>query len=118
MTATAPWVAVGCALAAVVIVAWFAWRTWQAWRRVRLTQQAAVALLDVHRDRLDDAIARVNERVGVIAEGGEEFAASLAELRAGAEHLQWVLRQVPESRDELRRELLDLVLPTRERRDG
>ena len=115
MTTAAPWIALACAVLAIALVAWFAWRTWQAWKRVHLTQQAAVALLDVHRDRLDEAIARANEQVGVIADDGEDLAEALSELRADAVHLQWMLRRIPESRDRLRRELLDLVLPTKER---
>jgi hypothetical protein len=108
----APWIALAALVLAIALVAATGWQVWQRWKRVRLTQEAAVALVDVHRDRLDAAIALANERTGVVADGGEELAASLAEMRADAAHLRWMLGRVPEERDRLRRELADLVLPT------
>ncbi|MCW2920940.1 MAG: hypothetical protein JWL76_814 [Thermoleophilia bacterium] len=109
---SAPFIALGCGVFAIAIIAAFGWQAWQRWKRVSATQDAAVALVDVHRARLDAAIDLANERVGANADGGEALAASLAELRADARHLQWMLERVPAERERLTRELLDLVLPT------
>ncbi len=115
----APYVALGCGLFAIVVVAAAAWHAWRRWKIVSATQEAAAALIDVHRERLEAAIDLANERVGTNADGGEALAESLAELRADAKHLGWMLRRVPDERERLQRELLDLVLPTSasERRD-
>ncbi len=109
---SAPYVALGCGVFALVVVGLLGWLAWRRWTRVSQTQGAAVALIDVHRARLEDAIDLANERVGVNADGGEALAQSLAELRADAAHLGWMLRRVPDERERLQRELLDLVLPT------
>lgn len=108
----APFVALGCGVFAIVVAALFGWQAWQRWQRVSATQDAAVALIDVHQGRLDAAIDLANERVGANADGGEALAELLAELRADAAHLRWMLGRVPEERERLTRELLDLVLPT------
>ena len=108
----APFVALACGALAIAVIAITGWQAWRRWQRVSLTQQAAVALVDVHRERLEAAIDLANERIGVNADGGEALAESLAELRADAAHLRWMLGRVPEERERLQRELLDLVLPT------
>lgn len=108
----APFVALACGVLAIVVVALAAWHAWQRWQRVSATQEAAVALLDVHRERLEAAIDLANERVGVNADGGESLAESLAELRADVKHLGWMLGRMPAERERLQRELLHLVLPT------
>lgn len=112
MVQAAPFVALACGVIAIVVIAISGWQAWQRWRRVRLTQQAAVALLDVHQERLESAIDLANERIGVNADGGDELAESLAELRADARHLRWMLAQVPDASERLQRELFDLLLPT------
>ena len=108
----APFVALASGATALVVVGLTGLRAWRRWKQVSRTQEAAVALLDVHRERLDAAIELANERVGGVADGGEELAESLAELRADAKHLGWVVGRIPEERERLQRELLDLVLPT------
>lgn len=110
---SAPWIALAAGVLAIAIIAIAGWRMWKHWTRVNLTQQASVALLDVHRDRLDATIAQINDRMGTLADDGEDLAESLAELRADARHLRWMLGRVPAEQDRLRRELLELVLPTR-----
>ncbi len=108
----APVVALACGAFAIVVIATAGWHAWRRWRRVRLTQQAAVALLDVHQERLEAAIDLANERIGVNADGGDALAESLAELRADARHLRWMLGKVPDASERLQRELFDLILPT------
>ncbi len=108
----APWAVVVSAALALAVSSATGWRTWRHWTRVSRTRQAAVALVDVHSDRLDAAIELANERVGTIADDGEQLAEALAELRADVDHLRWMAGRLPEARDDLQRELLDLVLPT------
>lgn len=108
----APFVALACGVLAIVIIAITGRKAWLRWKRVSATQAAAVALIDVHGERLEAAIELANERIGVNADGTEALAESLAELRADAAHLRWMLARVPEERERLQRELLDLVLPT------
>ena len=112
-----PWIVLVIAVLAGGCSAYMAMSTKRDWDRLQLTQRAAVALLDVHRDRLDAAAARASALTGELADDGEELAAAIAELRADADHLGWMLSRIPDERERLRRELLDLVLPT-ERRDG
>lgn len=112
----AGWIALGSAVAAALVASVLAWRAWQQWRRVRVVQRAASALVGMHLDRLDDAIEIAGRRAGTMADGGEELAESLAELRADALHLKWLVSRVPDERDRLRRAIGDLVLPTDPRR--
>jgi hypothetical protein len=107
------WLAVGCGVGAVLLVAYAGWRTWQAWRRLDLTRDAASALVEVHRARLDASIMSASDRVGTMADGGERLADALGELRADATHLTWMLKRVPDERARLRDALLELVLPSR-----
>ncbi len=118
LASAAPWIVLATGIFAIVVVGLTGWQAWRRWKRVSATQEAAVALLDVHRERLEAAIDQANERVGVIADGGEELAESLSELRADALHLRWMLGRVPAERERLRRELVELVLPTRGGRDA
>lgn len=110
-------VALGAAIIGFVAVAVPARRSWASWRRARVTQQAATALLDVHLGRLDETLRCLDERTGTLADDGEQLAESLAELRAGAAHLRWMVAEIPEQRDRLARELYELVLPTGTRDD-
>lgn len=108
----APFVALACGALAIAVIGITAWLAWHRWRRVRATHEAAVALLDVHGERLESAIVLANERIGVNADSGDALAQSLAELRADARHLRWMLGRVPEERERLQRELIELLLPT------
>jgi hypothetical protein len=109
------WVALGAAVVATAVIAYAGWRTWRTWKAFRVTQEAASALIDVHYTRLDEAIATAGEHAGQFADRGEELADALAELRADAMHLRWMLARIPEERERLERELLEIILPTRER---
>lgn len=104
--------AVGVGIAALLVVAIPARGAWRSWRRARITQQAASALLDAHATRLDDTLRAFDERTGALADDGEQLAEALAELRADASRLRWMLGSVGEERDRLGRELYELVLPT------
>ncbi|MCB0877598.1 MAG: hypothetical protein KDC46_01265 [Thermoleophilia bacterium] len=108
----AGWIALGCGIGALLVLAYMGWRTRQDWRRVRLTQQAAVALVDVHADRVLASIDEANERVGRVADDGEQLAESLAQLRGDVSRLKWLLEQVPQERARLKRAIGDLLLPT------
>lgn len=108
----APWVALGAVALALVVSGWQGWRAWQAWQRTNRTRQAATALLDVHQERLDEAVRRAEAQMGALSQGGEALAESLAGLRADVTQLRWLLGQVPEQRERLRRELIDTLLPT------
>ncbi|MCW2924102.1 MAG: hypothetical protein JWM98_1506 [Thermoleophilia bacterium] len=112
LTEVAPWIAAAVGLVAAAAVGWWAWQAWCDYRRVQRTREAALALLDVHRDRLDAAMALAGERSGTIADDGEALAASIAELRGDVDGLRWLLERVPEARATLRREVLDTLLPT------
>jgi hypothetical protein len=115
----APWITGACAVLATVVVGVTGWRALQQWRRVRVVQQAASALVGVHLDRLDEAILLAGDRTGTIADGGERLARSLAQLRADAGHLQWLLGRVPHERDRLRGAIGDMLLPADDRsREG
>ncbi|MCW2927170.1 MAG: hypothetical protein JWM86_1138 [Thermoleophilia bacterium] len=112
----APWVAIAAAVVACAVVGWLAHGAWAAWKRVELTSSVANDLLATHGERLDASAARASEQVGVLADGGEVLAEELAELRRDVGHLRWMLRQIPETRERLQRHLIDLVLPTRDRK--
>jgi hypothetical protein len=112
LVVAAPWIALAACVFAIALVAWFALRTWRAWRRTRVTQQAATALIDVHMSQLDTALERLDERMGNAADGGEQLADGLGELRADVAHLRWMLGRIPDARERLARELYELVLPT------
>ncbi len=109
---TAWWIAIGSATVTTLVVATTSWMAWRAWRRTSRTQAAAGALLDAHRARIDEALAVTATRTGALAEDSEQLAVSLGQLKADAEHLKWMLGRIPEGRDRLRQEFLDLVLPT------
>lgn len=108
----APWLALVTGVFAITAAASGGWRAWRSWRRTRVTQEAAIALMDVHQARLEATLSQLDELVGTCADGGDRLADSLAELRADAQHLRWVLARIPAERERLGRELLDLVLPT------
>lgn len=110
----AGWIAIACLVVALAVVAAVAARTWAAWRRTSAARHAALALLDVHQERLDAAIGRAGDHAGTLAEGGEALAADLSELRTDVAHLRWLLGAVPAAREHLRDEVLRIVLPTRE----
>jgi Flp pilus assembly protein TadB len=107
-----PWIAIVAGVLAAALVAWSGLRTWRSWRRTRVTQQAARALVDLHVSQLDAAIGKLDAHMGALADGGEELADALGELRADVAHLRWLLEQIPEGRERLARELYELVLPT------
>lgn len=102
-------VAGAVAAGGVIVAGIFAWR---AWRRVSRTRDAASALLAIHQDRLDASIVTAGSHVARLGEHGDELAASITQLRDGTAHLGWMLRRVPDGRDQLRHELLQLLLPT------
>lgn len=115
----APWIAVACAIAALAGIAVMARRAWRQWRRLRVVQDAAGALIDVHAARVDEAIARVGRHSGTLADRGEGFADLLAQLKADVEQLRWLLARIPEERERLTTAVGDLLLPTdRSDRDG
>lgn len=107
-----PWIALAIGVLAGVLVASFGLRAWRSWRRTRVTQQAATALIDLHMAQLDTALGRLDGHMGTLADGGEQLADALGELRADVAHLRWMLEQIPEGRERLARELYELVLPT------
>lgn len=109
---TAPWIALLAGLAAVAVATVTGVRAWRAWRRTRITRAAAVALLDVHRARLEACLDELGRRTGDVAVGGEELAECIARLRGEIRHLQWLLARIPQERERLSRELFDLLLPT------
>jgi hypothetical protein len=109
----AAWCAFGAGIAALVLVAYAGWRTWQAWTRLSFTREAASALVELHQARLDTSLMTASDHIGTMADGGEQLADALGELRADATHLAWMLKRVPEERARLREELLELVLPSR-----
>ncbi|MCW2955307.1 MAG: hypothetical protein JWO69_176 [Thermoleophilia bacterium] len=111
------WIAVLAGALAAGLVAWAGVGAWRAFQRVRLTHDAALALLDVHQAKLDATIAAVSDNTGKLADTGEELGEALAELRRDATHLKWVLGRIPEAQGDLRRELIDLLLPTGARKD-
>lgn len=120
---TASALALLAAVAASLLVVGMAVRAWRAWRAVRRAQRAAVALLDVHLARFDQAAVTGDLHAGVIADRGELLAGELAQLRADAAHLRWLGSRIRQERARLNRELLDLLLPTsdaddRERADA
>lgn len=114
----APWIALVTCAAVVTTVGAVAWRTWRLWRRARVTQQAASALLAVHRDRLDASIAALSDGAARFADDGEELATALAELREDVEQLRSMLARIPEERERLVQELGELVLPSGPSRSG
>lgn len=108
----APWLALAVGTIALAVAGIGGWRIWRTYRRVRQTRTAAVALIDVHRARLDAAIDLAGRGAGGLADGGEQLASSIADLRSDVDHLRWMLTRVPDARARLRREILDTVLPT------
>lgn len=114
MSEIAPWVALVAFLMALAAVGWLAYGAWRAWERVELTSSVASELLATHGERLDASAASASDQMGVLADGGELLASEIAELRRDVGHLRWMLRQVPEAKDRLRRNVLDLLLPTRD----
>ena len=112
LTELAPWIALAAGVVSTIASGVFAWRAWRVYTSVEQTRQAAVALVDVHRDRLEDAIVRAGDHAGALADGGEDLAEAIAGLRGDVDHLRWLLTRIPEERARLKRELLDLVLPT------
>lgn len=118
LTDASPVIASGTGVAALAIVAARALPTWRTWRRVAQTRAAAAALLEVHQARIEEAIDEAGRRTGALADRGEALAGTLATLRQDAAHLRWLLGRVPAERASLARQLLELVLPTRERESG
>jgi hypothetical protein len=117
LVAAAVWIALGCALGALAVAAWAGWRAWQDWRRLRIVREAATALVDVHVARLEESVAVAGDRLGHVADHGEQLAESIAELRADVTHLRWLLDRIPAERARLRSAIGDLLLPTKERPD-
>lgn len=113
---TAAWIALGCAVAALIIVAIAGWRSWRAWKRVRVVGRAASALVDVHMSRLDDALTLAGEQAGRLADDGERLADALADMKSEFARLRWLLEQIPDERGRLRRAIGDLLLPTSDER--
>lgn len=108
----APWAAAAALVASTVLVAVAATRAWRAWRRFSAVSDAARALLDVHRARLDATAESIGRSAGVLAADGEELAELVAALRADLDHLRWLLDRIPSERAQLRQVLLDFLLPT------
>jgi hypothetical protein len=106
------WVAAavgGVAIAMVAVIALAL--TWQ-WRATRRTQDAAQALMDVHRARLDQSLDAVAQQADAIGERGADLARSVEGLRGDVAHLSWLFGRIPAARDSIREALLDIVLPT------
>lgn len=112
------WIAVSLGVVAVTVAAWTTFGALRAWRDVRLTMDAAGALLDAHQAKLDATIHATGTRAGELADHGEELTSALAELSADTRHMRDMLARIPDASDELRREVLDLLLPTKARDDG
>lgn len=108
----AAWIALGCAVLAVGIVAHTARLAWRQWRRVTVVQRAASALVAVHAERVDEAIVLAGRHAGRLADRGEGFADLLAQLKADVEQLRWLLARIPDERDQLRHAIGDVLLPT------
>ncbi|MCW2972088.1 MAG: hypothetical protein JWN72_361 [Thermoleophilia bacterium] len=98
---------------AALLVAVFGLRAWRRYRSLERTQRAAQALIDVHARRFDTTLVTAGSHVARLGEHAGELTESITQLRADGEHLAWMLGTIPEQRDRLRRELLDIVLPTR-----
>lgn len=109
----APWLAAATGIAAATVIAWTGWHAWRRWRELRIVHHAAVALVDVHAERLEASVQEASRATGVLAEDGEQVAEALAELRADVAHLRWMASRVGDERELLVRELVDAVLPTR-----
>lgn len=116
----APWIALGAGVALLLVLAWSGLRAWRAWTRTRDTKDAATALVDLHVDRVEQTLDRITAHAAETGECGAELGAAVDELRAEVDHLRWLVGRIPAGRDQLRRELLDLVLPTSPlgKRDG
>ncbi|MEO6867303.1 MAG: hypothetical protein ABI200_04710 [Gaiellales bacterium] len=99
---------------AVILAIVIGWRSWTALQRVRLTRNVALQLIDTHAERLQESFDLTSTYTASIADGGEELAEHVAELRADVDHLRWMVSQVPDGKQRLQRELLDTVLPTRD----
>lgn len=112
------WIAIVLGVVAVVVAAWTTFGAVRAWRDARLTFDAAGALLDAHQAKLDATIHATGDRAGQLADDGEELSTALAELSADTRHLRGMLARIPEASDALRREFLDLLLPTKARDDA
>ena len=118
LVTAAPWIALTMGVVALVVICSMGWRAWRMYSRVHMTSSAAAQLLGVHRDRLDDTLVITNEGSGVLADDAELLAASVAALRSDIDQLGWLLEQIPIERARLRRELLDMLLPTGAARTG
>jgi hypothetical protein len=108
----AGWIALAAAAVAVVLLAVFGTIAWRAYARFSRTQEAAEALIDVHTARLEATVVTAGSQMARVTDHGAELTESIADLRANGEHLVWMLRKVPEERDRLKRELLEIILPS------
>lgn len=108
----APWVALACAVGAGAAAAWTGWAAWRRWRELQVVRRAARALVDVHAERLEASVQQASEATGQLAEGGDQLAEALAQLRGDVEHLRWLAARVGDERERLLRELADIVLPS------
>lgn len=107
----APWTALVVAVIALVVVAWTGCAAWHRWRELRVVRRAAAALVDVHAERLDASVQQASQATGRLADGGDQLAEALAELRADVTHLRWLGSRVGDERERLLRELADALLP-------
>ncbi|MCZ4497433.1 MAG: hypothetical protein JWM25_2018 [Thermoleophilia bacterium] len=112
------WIAIVLGVIAVAAGAWTTYGAVRAWRDVQLTYDAAGALLDAHQAKLDATIHATGDRAGQLADRGEELSSVLAELSADTRHLRSMLARIPDAREALQREFIDLLLPTKARDDG
>jgi len=113
----AGWITLGALALALVLLVVFGIRAWRAVASFNQTKRAAQALIDVHTERLEATIVTAGSSVSRVADHSTEVVTAITDLRANAGHLTWMLRRVPEERDRLQRELLEVLLPTAKRAD-
>jgi hypothetical protein len=107
-----PAVVIGAVAVALLLVLVAGWRTWRAWQHLWLTVDAAESLVGVHLDALDERTRAATDAVARLASGSERAAEAWVGAIAGVRELGVLRSAIADDRARLRRELLDLVLPT------
>lgn len=106
------WLALATALVALIVNALLVVRVIRAFTAGRRTLDAAMSLIDVHVDAVATQALDTVHRSGAAAAAGTRLAEAVSRLGASAAELRYLVGVVPRRKEELRRALLDLVLPT------